>query len=42
MENDACVEQKDGDVAVAQVKQLAATAPYRYTKVMRYPNNMIK
>ncbi|XP_031143348.1 eukaryotic translation initiation factor 4E transporter isoform X2 [Sander lucioperca] len=32
MENDACVEQKDGDVAVAQVKQLAATAPYRYTK----------
>ncbi|KAA8593413.1 hypothetical protein FQN60_009529 [Etheostoma spectabile] len=34
MENDACVEQKDGDcdVAVDEVKQLAATAPYRYTK----------
>ncbi|XP_039653598.1 eukaryotic translation initiation factor 4E transporter isoform X1 [Perca fluviatilis] len=34
MENDACVEQKDvdGDAAVDQVKQLAATAPYRYTK----------
>ncbi|TDH13954.1 hypothetical protein EPR50_G00038710 [Perca flavescens] len=34
MENDACLEQKDvdGDVAVDQVKQLAATAPYRYTK----------
>ncbi|XP_078104765.1 eukaryotic translation initiation factor 4E transporter isoform X2 [Sander vitreus] len=32
MENDACVEQKDGDGDVAQVKQLAATAPYRYTK----------
>ncbi|XP_068568238.1 eukaryotic translation initiation factor 4E transporter [Cebidichthys violaceus] len=34
MENDACVEQKtgDGDAAVDQVNQPAATAPYRYTK----------
>ncbi|XP_049441283.1 eukaryotic translation initiation factor 4E transporter isoform X1 [Epinephelus fuscoguttatus] len=32
MENDACVEQKDGDAAVDEVKQPAAAAPFRYTK----------
>ncbi|XP_044028506.1 eukaryotic translation initiation factor 4E transporter isoform X1 [Siniperca chuatsi] len=32
MENDACVEQKNGDAALDQVKQPAATAPYRYSK----------
>ncbi|KAM9361899.1 eukaryotic translation initiation factor 4E transporter [Symphorus nematophorus] len=33
MENDACVEQKNGDAAVEPVKQQpAATAPFRYTK----------
>lgn len=42
MENDACVEQKTGDAAVDQVKQQpAATAPYRYSKVMRNANSMI-
>lgn len=37
MENNACVEQKnsDGDATVDPDKQPAATAPYRYTKVMR-------
>ena len=36
MENDACVEQKNGDAAVEPVKQQpAATAPFRYTKVTR-------
>ncbi|TNN84364.1 Eukaryotic translation initiation factor 4E transporter [Liparis tanakae] len=32
MENDPCVEQKDVDAAVDQVKEPAATASYRYTK----------
>ncbi|XP_073325041.1 eukaryotic translation initiation factor 4E transporter isoform X4 [Pagrus major] len=32
MENDACVEQKNGDAAVEEVKQPAVTAPFRYTK----------
>ncbi|XP_056130110.1 eukaryotic translation initiation factor 4E transporter isoform X3 [Lampris incognitus] len=33
MENDACVEQKNSDAAIDQVKEpAAATAPYRYTK----------
>ncbi|TMS19776.1 Eukaryotic translation initiation factor 4E transporter [Larimichthys crocea] len=32
MENDACVEQKNGDAAVDQVKQPTVTAPFRYTK----------
>ncbi|KAM3621713.1 uncharacterized protein V6R79_014958 [Siganus canaliculatus] len=32
MENDACVEQKNGESAVDRVKQPAATSPYRYTK----------
>ncbi len=41
MENDACVEQKTGDAAVDQVKQQpAATAPFRYTKVMRNTNRV--
>lgn len=36
MENDGCVEQKNGgDAAVDTAKQQpAATAPYRYTKVI--------
>lgn len=43
MENDGCVEQKTGgDVAVDLVKQQpAATAPYRYTKVITNTNNMM-
>lgn len=41
MENDACAEQKNGDAAVDQVKQPAAMAPYRYTKVARNTNNII-
>lgn len=32
MENDACVEQKNGDAAVDEVKQPTVTAPFRYTK----------
>ncbi|XP_041638993.1 eukaryotic translation initiation factor 4E transporter [Cheilinus undulatus] len=32
MENDACLEEKNGEVVVNQGKQPAATAPYRYTK----------
>ncbi|TKS71357.1 Eukaryotic translation initiation factor 4E transporter [Collichthys lucidus] len=32
MENDACVEQKNVDAAVDQVKQPTVTAPFRYTK----------
>uniref|UniRef100_A0A8C4IAY1 Eukaryotic translation initiation factor 4E nuclear import factor 1 n=1 Tax=Dicentrarchus labrax TaxID=13489 RepID=A0A8C4IAY1_DICLA len=32
MENDACAEQKNSDTAVDQVKQPAATVPFRYTK----------
>ncbi|XP_071383109.1 eukaryotic translation initiation factor 4E transporter [Centroberyx affinis] len=33
MENDACVEQKNGEAAEAQVKEpAAASAPFRYTK----------
>ncbi|XP_035517411.1 eukaryotic translation initiation factor 4E transporter [Morone saxatilis] len=32
MEKDACAEQKNSDTAVDQVKQPAATAPFRYTK----------
>ncbi|XP_036956551.1 eukaryotic translation initiation factor 4E transporter isoform X2 [Acanthopagrus latus] len=32
MENDACVEQKNGEAAVDEVKQPAVTAPFRYTK----------
>ncbi|KAM3877576.1 eukaryotic translation initiation factor 4E transporter [Diretmus argenteus] len=33
MENDACIEQKNGDAAVGHVKEpAAATTPYRYTK----------
>ncbi|XP_068450745.1 eukaryotic translation initiation factor 4E transporter isoform X2 [Clinocottus analis] len=32
MENDACVEQKESDTAVDQVKEPAAIAPFRYTK----------
>lgn len=37
MENNACVEQKNGDnTAVDQVKQQpVSTAPFRYTKVKR-------
>lgn len=39
MENDACVEQKNGDnTAVDQVKQQpVSTAPFRYTKVREIP-----
>ncbi|KAM8756095.1 eukaryotic translation initiation factor 4E transporter isoform 2-T6 [Acanthopagrus schlegelii] len=32
MENDACVEQKNGEAAVDEVKQPTVTAPFRYTK----------
>uniref|UniRef100_UPI0037E9B06E eukaryotic translation initiation factor 4E transporter isoform X2 n=1 Tax=Semicossyphus pulcher TaxID=241346 RepID=UPI0037E9B06E len=32
MENDACVEEKNGESVVDQVRQPAAPAPYRYTK----------
>ncbi|XP_029990274.1 eukaryotic translation initiation factor 4E transporter isoform X2 [Sphaeramia orbicularis] len=32
MENESCVEERNGDAAVDQVKQPAVTAPYRYTK----------
>lgn len=41
MENDPCVEQKDVDAAVDQVKEPAATASYRYTKVMSNTNNIL-
>lgn len=35
MEKDACVEdQENGDTVMEQVKEPAATSPYRYTKVM--------
>ncbi|KAM7006816.1 eukaryotic translation initiation factor 4E transporter isoform 1-T1 [Tautogolabrus adspersus] len=32
MENDACVEEKNGEADVNQVQQPAATAPHRYSK----------
>ena len=41
MENDACVELKNGDAAVDEVKQPAVTAPFRYTKVITNSKNII-
>lgn len=41
MENDACVEQKNGDAAVDEVKQPTVTAPFRYTKVITDSKNII-
>jgi len=36
MEKDACDQQNNGDAAVEQAEQQpVATAPYRYSKVMR-------
>lgn len=41
MENDACVEQKNGDTVMDQVtRQPASTAPFRYTKVIRNINGL--